>query len=269
MQKIPKIYYIIAIILGIYLIGIFLFQQQSHKKKNDKETIVMVGLDTKLVYKINEWNNLSPYTAEYDWKKFDIYQNGFLENKYMIENRNGAIYYYDDGYVNLGVLNDSLIAVKSEENYHIIAKNESTLDKENQFVKQVLLENNINSIDDISDYKMLSVDLNNDGVKENIYYISNLFLGRGNKFFSIVFSIINDKIVYITKRVENNIYADSNVETRPTISDGILQFVFNIDGTDCYDVFINNSYYGRSESCMEIYRFEKNEFKRIRSCGEE
>lgn len=269
MKKIPKIYFVIAIILVVYVVGIFLFQYSSAIKKNAKETIVMVGMDTKILYKDNKWNDIPSYVSEYNWKKFDIYQNGFLENKYMIENRDGAIYYYDDGYVNLGILNEDFVAIKSEENYHITAKNESTLDKENGFLKQVLLENNINSIDDIRNYKMLSIDLNNDGTNENLYYISNLFLGEGNKFFSIVFSVINDKIVYISKHIENNIYAGSNVETKPTIPDGALQFIFNIDGSNSYDVFINNSYYGRSESCMEIYRFEKNKFKRIRSCEEE
>lgn len=267
MKKIPKMYIAIAVILVIYLAGIFLFQYST--KKSNKETIMMMGTDTKLLYKNGEWNSFPTYTTDYDWKKFDIYENGFLKDKYMIENREGNIHYYDNGYVNLGVLTDDFIAIKSDENYHVIAKNESTIDNENTFVKQVLSDNHINNIENVRNYKVLSADLNQDGKEDNIYYISNLFLGKGDKFFSIVFSVINDKIVYITRYVENNIYAGTDIEARPTIHDGVLQLIFNIDGTKNFDIFINNSYYGRSESCTEIYRYQTGKFNKLMSCKEE
>lgn len=79
-------YYIIFFLLLIYLIIMFVFFLYPNYKDKHNKTSIIVNNYAMWYYENSEWKDMTK-TSQYNWQKFDIYQNGsFLGNYYLLHN---------------------------------------------------------------------------------------------------------------------------------------------------------------------------------------
>lgn len=268
MKKIPKTYIFIALILIAYVIGIFFFKK-SEKEKDHNVIYVLAGINTRLLYQDQEWHTMASQTEEYKWKEFKLYSSGIYEGTYKIQNQLGVDSYYDKDYVPIGKMDVGHVAISSPGKFDYIGTSDLTINKEDANLMQVMSENNITNFDSIINSKIIMTDLNLDGEDDKLYYISNLFTGSGNQYFSIVFAVIDGKIHYLKKQMKQGIEQNDAVEQYIPIPDAYLNGILKISDDRYPKIFIENSYYGRAETCFEIYEYRKQKFETIRKCKEE
>lgn len=268
MKKIPKTYIFIALILIAYVIGIFFFKK-SEKEKDRNVIYVLAGINTRLLYQDQEWHMMASQTEEYKWKEFKLYSSGIYEGTYKMQNQFGVDSYYDKDYVPIGKMDVGYVAISSPGKFDYIGTSDLTINKEDANLMQVMSENNITNFDSIINSKIIMTDLNLDGEDDKLYYISNLFTGSGNQYFSIVFAVIDGKIQYLKKQMKQGIEQNDAVEQYIPIPDAYLNGILKISDDRYPKIFIENSYYGRAETCFEIYEYRKQKFENIRKCKEE
>ncbi len=268
MKKIPKTYIFIALILIAYVIGIFFFKK-GEKEKDHNVVYVLAGINTRLLYQDQEWHTMASQTEEYKWKEFKLYNSGVYEGTYKIQNQLGVDSYYDNDYVPIGKMDVGYMAISSPGKFDYVGTSDLTINKEDANLMQVMQENNITNFDSILNSKIIVTDLNSDEEDDKLYYISNLFTGSEDQYFSIVFAVIDGKIQYIKKHINREVNHDDDVEQYVSIPDSYLNGVLKIGNNQYPKIFIENSYYGRAETCFEIYEYKKRKFENIRKCEED
>ena len=249
-----------AIFILIFLIAgaIIFFLTIGVDLINSNENIIIIG-DSGGFKKINNsrWvrintrdelkslsSNVSKFNIYVDNSYFGKYKLFYDDKWYLFKNGNTPVNY-----------NGNMLALSGSIKYKIA--NFTTHDIEDKtYVNRVLKENNI-SEDSILTYSYYTdIDLNNDGVLERIYTISNKFPYEdiGSLSFSYIFMIKNDKIIYLYKNKEelDDVYSGCN----PYISN-----LIDIDEDNKLEVIIGCSYYSVEGTKYNLYKFNGYMFK--------
>ena len=108
---------------------------------------------------------------------------------------------------------------------------------------------------------MIVYDIDNDGSKEKIMMISNMFETEyaPKNIFSFIFVVKDDKITIVSKTVDtlDNIY--KHAATR-------VHSLVDIDGNGIYEIITTGGYYNNNNRCVEMYEYQKGKYKKIKSC---
>lgn len=244
------IFLIVGAIIFFLTIGIDLLNKSS-------ENIIIIGnsggfkkVNSRWVH-INTKNELKSLSGN----KFNVYvDNSYFGNYNLLYDDKWYLFKNDDTPVNY---NGNMLALSGSIKYKVA--NFTTHDIEDKtYVNRVLRENNI-SEDSILTYSYYTdIDLNNDGVLERIYTISNKFPYEdvGNLSFSYIFMLKNDKIIYLYKNKEeiDDVYSGCN----PYISN-----LIDIDEDNKLEVIIGCSYYSVEGTKYNLYKFNDYMFKSL------
>lgn len=244
------IFLIVGAIIFFLTIGVGLLNKSS-------ENIIIIGnsggfkkVNSRWVH-INTKNELKSLSGN----KFNVYvDNSYFGNYKLLYDDKWYLFKNDDTPVNY---NGNMLALSGSIKYKVA--NFTTHDIEDKtYVNRVLRENNI-SEDSILTYSYYTdIDLNNDGVLERIYTISNKFPYEdvGNLSFSYIFMLKNDKIIYLYKNKEeiDDVYSGCN----PYISN-----LIDIDEDNKLEVIIGCSYYSVEGTKYNLYKFNDYMFKSL------
>lgn len=250
----------VAIFILIFLIvgaSIFFLTIGIDLLNKSSENIIIIGnsggfkkVNSRWVH-INTKNELKSLGGN----KFNVYvDNSYFGNYNLLYDDKWYLFKNDDTPVNY---NGNMLALSGSIKYKVA--NFTTHDIEDKtYVNRVLRENNI-SEDSILTYSYYTdIDLNNDGVLERIYTISNKFPYEdvGNLSFSYIFMLKNDKIIYLYKNKEeiDDVYSGCN----PYISN-----LIDIDEDNKLEVIIGCSYYSVEGTKYNLYKFNDYMFKSL------
>ena len=244
-----KVYIVlISIILIFFVVMFFLFR----KDDNDFDTSIVLGDDSVFVLNGKKWFKLSqPYTI-LNWKKHNIYINNEKTGNYYLWYDNK--WYAFDNKKNPVDLGARFLAIKSKKNVDIIKYEISNINN-SSYINEVLEDNNISlSSGFTSKYKTV-LDLDNDGIEEEIYVISNAFISSENpdKIFSIVFMVKDDTIYPIYTDIKNNTSLNG---CKPYINS-----ILDVDNDNKYELIVSCAEYSNSKITDMLYKYDKNAFK--------
>lgn len=247
-----KKYIIVISIIIVYFLGLFLFIGVNNIKNEQKEATIIVDTETIWQLEKNKWINVSEIIKD------DIY-NVFLDNKnlgkfYLEKQDNWILYDLDRKQYKYDL--GSFLAIKA--NYEINLMNFNAQEISNKkYVNKVLSDNKISATEELTVNRVYQIDIDTDGIKENIYAISNAFAKQTSPkdTFSIVFMEKDNKIYYLYNKVEKN---DGLNGCKPYINT-----VIDLDNDKIYEIIVSCGYFSTQKRSDMLYKFENEQFKMI------
>ncbi len=250
-----KRYYVILIILVIFFIAMYLLLGKDNLAKDKEETTIIIGNDTIWNYSDRRWMAISNPTTKdnLNWLDYEVYLDSKYIGKYYLWSDDNKWYIFDS---NKKAVNKegSLIAYRA--NYEIKVKDFETKQIRNNYhAQQVLKNNNLSTSSKYTVSEETSIDLDNDGKNETIYFISNAFALDFNPdtMFSFVFMVKNSKIYPIYTDVAPN-YANNGCKP-------YLSAVIDVDNDNTYELVVSCGRYSVDQPVVMLYKLVGEEFK--------
>lgn len=212
----------------------------------DGDLNIIITPNTKIAYSLGMWQENPNF--KHNNMLFDIYVDGQkYQNKYLSYDGNWHIF---DNNKNFLDYDGNFLAVNAKKEYKNINFFSSELnesDKNN--ITLFLNEKGITyNYDELSKTKVI-FDLNKDGVRDEIYFVSNAFVENQlsyNKAFTIGF------VKYYHK---NEVFLEivDNLENIYDIPNSYLQNILEIDGQTYF--IVGNQYFSDNGVYHSIYRY--------------
>ncbi len=245
-------YLILFSILFFY--GLLMFFYFSNKKK--KELFVVVDNYAVFNYDNKKWYNIilnSRNINDYSWKKYNVYLNGnsigkkilwFDEKWYLFDLKHNPINYSDPL---LGIHNTYDYDIKYlNVDDTIVDYSDKNLNKALKLYK-IDIDNNYTSL-----YRKI-FDIDNDGIDESIYVVSNSFADdfTAKKYYSLVFMVKNGKF----SRLFYNSSDDNYRSCKAYISN-----IVDLDNDNKYEIFVNCGKYSDGKPIVSILKYKNGGF---------
>ena len=250
-----KKYVIILIILSIYLGIIFVL---FYNKKEKSMSIVIDNHAFFRYTKADKWINIklsNEVMDDYNWNKYKIYvNNNYFDNQYLWYNDKWYIFDNDKQPINYS---GNLLAVRSDFDKGIDVANffEQEI-KDYSYVYKVLNKKNITFDSNYTVKSFIDFDIDQDGISEQIYVISNAFPidFSASKYYSYVFMVKNNKIYHIYGNTFNDMY-----DACKAYVSGII----DIDNDNKYEVIVNCGKYSNKGTVVSVYKFNNRKFEKV------
>ena len=246
-----KAYKIVIIGIIIYVIVMLVIFLPGYIRDKRDKLYILSGDFIKIKYENSRWQNIKK-SDDYKLKEFEIYESGIYKgkDKLLFTNR---FYLYDDngkstnyegqlfgysGNIKLGVVNVS---------------NSEITDNDKYIIEKVISKFGISSFNNLNLYQKVSLDVDKDGITENIYAASNYYTEESlDKVFSIVFIEKNGNIDLLKEKVisSDKIYEEPSYE---------INKIIDIKEDEKYEIMIEQTYFSRPEdSCIILNKlYEK------------
>lgn len=285
MKKYLKVTIVLLVVLTIYSIIVFAISKKENKqtptdnptiqtpsnptpekpKEESKEDIVKKNPDYNLIiypntivsYKNGVWvENKELNTTNL---LFDVYvNNNPLGQKYLTYNNKWHLYENNNGTKNFINYDGELLAVNTNKEYNLFNFTNSELDdNDKNVISTYLTENGITfNYDDLAKSKKV-YDVNRDGMRDEIYFISNAYTeleSDYNKSFSIGFVKYYNKTEVIYATIEDFSY-------NLLMGNAYLQSIIEIDGK--LHLIVGCSYYSNQGTQHIIYESTSNGINKI------
>ena len=238
-----KAYKIVIIGVIIYVVAmLIIFLPRYISNKRDK-LYILSGDFIKIKYENGNWSNITD-SDDYKLKEFEVFESGVYKGKYKILFTN-KYYLYDEsgkstsyegqlfsytGTLKLGVVNVADSEITESDKYTIT---------------KALSKLGINSFDQLNLYQKVSLDVDKDGVTENVYAASNYYTDESvDTVFSIVFIEKNGNVDILKEKVisSDKIYDEPSYE---------ITKIIDVKEDKKYEIIIEQSYFSRpEESCV-------------------
>ena len=183
---------VVFIILITYTILVYVYAKSKNSKTNEKESkdktvekdkkpeetskiddiTVIITPNTYLGYGQGKWHELDKY--DYENKYFDVYTGTTNTNKKLVYSDSWYIMNEDRTFIDY---NDGFVAVLAQIPYTYSQATEVALTNAHaQIIKEFLDKENVKYNYNTLRKHVYNFDVNHDGLKDDVYVISNLFL---------------------------------------------------------------------------------------------
>ncbi len=252
-----RTYLIILIILVVYFLALFLIWGKDNLKQEKYTTTIMVGDNTIWSLSKKKWINITSKSSidKLNWQKFNIYvDNESLGEKYVWHSDKWYIF---DKNKEAVPFTGKFLAYKTNHNIKVLNFKEEEI-SDFTYIYEVLKENNLSINANFTTSTKTSIDIDNDGIVEDFYLISNAFSDEfiPDVLFSIVFMVKNQEIYYIYRDI-----SDNNLDYKECKP--YFNYFLDIDNDKTYEIILSCGRYSIKEEVNMLYRFTDGSFKII------
>lgn len=237
---------VIILILLVITNGIILFFENYYNQ------LLIIGGNTIVEYRNNKLLKIkksNKINKRLNYKKYSVYNNGIFED-YYIDFKNGdynnisyTLYNNSDEETNI---TDSLLAYTNDLNINIQSVKNSYImtDIDKKLLQKSLPDYNLNNIY----FNKVIVDLDNDGLNEEIYIVNNFnLIDIPDKTISYVFLKINNGDII---QIEKNESSDQNKVPAYRFS-----YSIDVDNDNEYEIILSK-FYNESIVNYNIYKYD-------------
>lgn len=254
-MKLEKSYKIVIVCICVYVaIMLVIFLPRYLHNRNDN-LYILSGDFIKIKYQNGTWKNITK-EEDYRLQKFTVYEDSNYKGEYKLLFTN-RFYLYDDLGKDISY-DGRLFAYRGSLKLGTVKLEESMspTEADSIFIQEALSQLKIVYQGDFNLFQKASLDVDNDGVVEHIYCISNYYSEEvSDKVFSIIFIEKNNSIHIIQDKVisSDKIYEEPSYE---------INQIIDIKEDKKYEIMLEQSYYSRpEESCILLYRLDENQRK--------
>lgn len=221
----------------------------------------MIDNAAKWKFEGKKWENIGPNENNlYNWQTFQIYeQNKYLGAYQLLYNDRFLL--YDEFDNPIKKQSSNMLAIRSNQKFKVAEYNIEEIDQESmKYVDSLLQDNQITDTRFIYK-KMITYDIDSDGKDEKLIMVSNMFETEyaPKNIFCFIFMIKNDKITIVSKTVDTFDHIFKHATTK-------IHSLVDIDGNGKYEIITTGGYYNNNNRCIEMYEYQKNKYKKIKSC---
>ena len=247
-----KIYIVlIVIILGFFLFMFFTFGAKNIIE-NDRKATFIIGENTVWTYDKLQWKNVHiNEMPSLNWQEYELYIDNQKIGDYYLWHDDK--WYAFDQEKNPLTINGNLLAFQTNYNIGVASFTEEEMTN-TLYAANVLKKYDISLSSKLTVSKKVSFDMDQDGIVEDFYMISNAFSieEEPNKVFSFAFMVKNEQIYMMFEDVRTNSFYDA---CKPFINSFI-----DIDKDNRYEVLLGCGNYSIEEQKNVLYQFD-NQFK--------
>lgn len=254
-MKKRKRYYVILIVLIVFTIGMYYAFGKENIAKGKDSTTIIVGDNTIWNYSDNQWLNITNNKTieSISWLDYNIYLDNKKFGQYYLWNDGNKWYMFDS---NKKAINKDGKILAYRSNYNIQIKDFTSKPIRNYYhVNKVLRDNQLSTSSRYTVSEEITIDIDNDGKNEILYFVSNAFALDFNpdKVFSLVFMVKDNKIY--------NIYTDIDKNLGTNGCKPYLSAVIDIDEDNTYELVVSCGKYSVSKPLDMLYKFNGTDFK--------
>lgn len=256
-MKKKKRYIVILAALAIYVVIMLLVLGKDLLIPSKDKLTLIIGDETVWTYEDDSWTNVtkSSTISALNWKEYKVYMDNKAFGNYYLWKNDNKWYVFDDK-KNAIPTDGNLLAYSS--NYKVKVKDFSSKDIRNYYhVEKVLEQNNLSTSSKYTVATETNLDIDNDGINETFYFVSNAFSLDYNpsKIFSFVFMVKNSKVYPMYTDVAPNM---TNNGCKPYLS-----AVLDIDQDNVYEMVVSCGRYSINKPVDMLYKLTNEGFEII------
>ncbi len=252
--KKKKRYVILVLILLLYFGLLFYFLGYKNVKNKGNTATILVGNETVWNYENKKWFHIKKQATieKLNWQKFHVYLNQEEIGDYYLWH-DDRWYLFDK---NKKAVNKSgdLLAIRANYNIAVAAMEEVEM-TEDAYVQQVLEEYHLPFPSQYTTRKKLIFDIDNDGIKEEFYILSNAFAidFYPETAYSFIFMVKEQQITMLYHNIVKNTGTNN---CQPDIYS-----VLDIDRDKKYEMIVACYNYSIETPVYMLYQQQKDQFK--------
>ena len=249
-----RTYIYLIIIMVVFAVVMFLVFAKPRLETENKSAVFIVGDNTVWKYDNNKWLNVTIKSSKkkLDWQTFNVYSN----NKYIGD----YLLLYDDKWYVFSKkkkainLDGELLAYQANYNINILKFNSLNISADD-YVYQVLSNNNIGLSSRFTTLSKTTIDFDGDGETEDFYLVSNAFSSDFNPeyVFSFVFMVKDGKIYEIYNDVSKNEFYNG---CKP-----YFKSFLDVNDDGIYEFILSCGKYSSEGVTDMLYNYSKDGFK--------
>ncbi len=253
-MKKNKRYIILLVILIIYFVALYFLIGKDYQKEKESTIKLIVGNHTIWELSNRKWYNIRSNSdmKELNWQEYQVY----VDNKKL---GNYDLWYDDKWYLfdkDRNAINYQGDLLAFSGNFELKLQEFITEEvTDRTYVDQVLTENNLLINQELTVNEVSHIDIDQDGIIENFYTLSNAFPMDSNpeKVFSFVFMEKNGTLSLLYSAIDNNKGTNG---CKPMITS-----VLDADNDKKNELIVTCNQYSIEEPIVMLYQWKENEFK--------
>ena len=230
----------LIVVLVLYFLGII--------GKGPATVDVVLDKDIMITYSKDKWSKVLPKNySNYNWQKFNVYEEGKKKGKYSLYISDEKFYLFEEKNnqrISITTIEQSTYLGGRKKSTFVEFKKEEITDDDTEYINSVLIKNGVSKNDlnnYIRGYKVKS-DFDNDNQQEEMYVLYNVFSDEVvDTAYSLLFIKDNNNTNFIYKNIVSNKNAFSQCAATPL---GLIK----IDGVDSVQIITQCSYYSYSNN---------------------
>lgn len=237
-------------------------------------SIYLLNIDNNKIYVVVEdntiWNSDGKKWSSSNLRKlkrmsfnkfYSFDSNGYIGETYL--NYDKSLEVFNNSYEKIPLTN-GILSIKTNsslKNTKVAKFYDDIDDSDYPYIEEVFNKYSIKEDGETTILKY-DIDINNDGKEDYIYSISNFYNDEEKiKAFSIIFSVINNKIEIIESTI-----VDPEDELKEKAI--YLRYVVDVDSDDNYEFIILKTSFGNVEGdCNAMYKYDVSSNKYIKLIG--
>lgn len=254
MKKNNKVYIFLIILLIVFFFLMYFLVGKKEIEKENEELTILLGDNTVWKYKSKIWSNIKSDLDYYNWKKFQIFLDGEYKDEYYVWH-NDKWYLFDK---NKEAINytENLLALNSNFDVNVKSFESKEILDENK-IFNYLTSKNISLSAELTVKTQTQLDIDNDGIEESIYILSNAF----------PMDTVPDTIfAYVYMEKDGNTYDIFSYEVENDSNNGVKPYinsVLDVDNDGNYEIIVSCAEYSVEKTTNYLFKFDKNAFKKV------
>lgn len=257
MENKKKMIVIVSILL-IYLVIMIIVYGIDKVKNKFYHLDVLMSPNTYLKYENGKWKDEKETQTSMLGKTYKIYQNSNYLYDGVLQYTDEKWYAFDNNDKPLSLPED-FFAYRGNVNINIAEYAVTDMEINEIFeAEEILKDNGILFNPSYTKTLKIMYDLNNDGMSDTIYIISNtLGIEEQSLYFSIVYVKMNGNTRILVKDVSEDMYSVPSVN---------LKQILDYNKDKKYELIIGKTYFDQIGTCYEIFKIEKNAYESVKHC---
>lgn len=249
-----KLYIVLIVMMVVFFLVFFLMYGVDEIKTKDDKATIIVGNNTVWQYQNKKWMNITGITSfqDYNWHTFEVFQDNQKIGDY-------SLWYDDKWYVfdqdkNPVSIEGNLLAYEANYDMSVSPFIEQKITNK-KYVDEVLNKYGIDTSSKFSNSLQISFDIDQDGIMEDFYLITNVFAidFTPDLLFSFVFMVKNDEIYMIYDNVNQTSIYNS---CKPYFTSFL-----DVNRDHNYELILSCGRYSIGKEIQWLYGFRDNQFK--------
>lgn len=252
-----KVYIVLIVFLFVFFFVMFISFGVPNLKKDKLKAILIVGNHSIWNYANQRWNSITNPSEmkELNWQKYHLFAQYENKGRYSLWYDDNEWYAFDEE-KNSYSLGSPFFAYTSNYDITVYPYHEEKV-TDTKYIANVLKNHNISLSSKLTTSTKISLDFDQDGIKEEFYAVSNAFSleEEPSVVFSFAFMVKENAIYMIYEDVRENDYFGA---CKPFYT-GFL----DIDRDNVSELVLSCGHYSVENQTDSLYQFTNQMFKKV------
>lgn len=256
-KKNKKVALVLIILLIVFALILFVVIGISAFRKQKETLYIVVDNNAMWAYKNEKWSTISKTDAKsYNWMAFDVYEGNSFSGRNYLMYTNDKWYIFDNNKKAI-IPKEQVLAVGGNVNVSVLDFSTDEFNSnDNIYIKAILNRYGVNDTVNFTIKEKIVLDFDNDGEKESLFVLSNIFPSGfvPDMSYNMIFLRDNDSTYMVYKNVAK--YSDDYSGCKAYVNN-----IIDVNSDKNYEILIGCGYYSTQGVYHALYTFLDNKYQ--------